>query len=97
MLHLDGALVEATELLRVDITLLSIARVAVVDLGLPGRDTFHEHLLDIFKRLSSCLGEEEECVDRHRRAEDTEDDVDPPLDVDKGGRDEVGQSEVLGS
>lgn len=95
MLHLDGALLKATNLLRVDVALLSIARVAVVDLGLPCRDAFHEHLFDVFKCLSSCLGEQEERVDCHRCAEDTEDDVDLPLDVNEGRRDEVGQSEVL--
>jgi hypothetical protein len=95
--HLDGAFIKATELLRVDIALLSIARIAVVDFGLPGRNAFHEHLLDVFKGLSSCLGEQEECVNCHRRTENAEDYVDPPLDVDEGGRDKVRQSEVLES
>jgi hypothetical protein len=33
-------------------------------------------------------------VDSHGEAEDTEDDVDAPLDVDEGGWDEVGKGEV---
>lgn len=95
ILHLDRVVVEASKFLWINDTLLSTTGSAEVDFGLPGGDTFHEHLLNILKGLSSCLRKHEECVDRHGRAEDTEDDVNLPLDVDESGRDEVGQSKVL--
>mgnify|MGYP004508925811 CR=1 FL=1 len=89
VLHLDRAVVEATDLLRVNDTLLSTAGGVEVNLGLPGRNALHKHLLNVLESLSSCLGEHEEGVDCHGCAEDTKDDVDFPLDVDEGRRDEV--------
>jgi hypothetical protein len=89
ILHLDRAAVEATDLLRIDVALLGTAG-RVIHLGLPGGYTLHEHLLDIFQRLSGCLGEHEEGVDRHGGAEDAEDEVDLPLDGDESWRNEVG-------
>jgi hypothetical protein len=85
---------KTSSLLVVNLATLSTTSAAVLNLGLPGWNTSHEHFLHIFKSLSSCLGEEEESVDSHGEAEDTEDDVDAPLDVDEGGWDEVGKGEV---
>jgi hypothetical protein len=85
---------KTSSLLVVNFATLSTASAAVLNLGLPGWNASHEHLLHILKSLSSCLGEEEESVDSHGEAEDTEDDVDAPLDVDEGGWDEVGKGEV---
>lgn len=76
------------------VALLRLSRALVVDTCLPGWHAAHEHLLDIFERLSARLGEAEEDVDGHGCAEDTEDDVHLPLDVDERGRDEVREGEV---
>ena len=53
-----------------------------------------EDLLDFLEGLLGGLGEDEEHVEEHCYAEDTEHDVDLPSDVGKCGRDEVGKSEV---
>jgi hypothetical protein len=81
-------------LLVINLATLSSASVTVVNLGLPRRCTQHEHLLNILKCLSSGFGEEEESVESHGGAEDAEDDVDAPLDVDERGWDEVREGEV---
>lgn len=81
-------------LLVADIASLRPPRRLVVDVRLPRRHTREEQLLDILERLTARLGEAEEDVDRHGRAEDTEDDVHLPLDVDERGRNKVTQSEV---
>lgn len=51
-------------------------------------------LLHLLEGLLAGLGEEEEHVEEHCYAEDTEHDVDFPSDVGKCGRDEIGESEV---
>ena len=81
-------------LLVVNLATLSTASVAVFDPSLPSGNSSHEHLLNILERLSSRLGEQEESVNSHGETEDTEDDVDAPLDVDESGWDEVGEGEV---
>jgi hypothetical protein len=53
-----------------------------------------ENLLDLLEGLLGGLGEDEQHVEEHCYAEDTEHDVDLPSDVGKCGRDEVGKSEV---
>lgn len=53
-----------------------------------------EHLLDLLEGLARGLGEGEEHVQEHDGVEDTEDDVDLPLDVDERGWDEVAEGEV---
>jgi hypothetical protein len=88
ILHLDRAAVEATNLLWIDVALFGTAG-CVVHVGLPGGHTLHEHLFDIFQRLSGCFREHEEGVDGHGGAEDTEDKVDLPLDGNESRRDEV--------
>lgn len=88
-------MIEASKLLWINDTLLGTAGGVEVNLGLPSRNALHEHILDIFKSLSGCLREHEESVYCHGCAEDTEDDVDLPLNVDKSGRHKVGQSKVL--
>lgn len=93
--HPDRAVVEATDLLRVNHTLLGTAGSAVVNLSLPGGNTIQEHLFNVLESLSSCLWEQEESVDCHGCAEDTEDNVDLPLNVDKCRGHEVGQCKVL--
>jgi hypothetical protein len=76
---------------------------AGIDVCLPGWRTniletawrgIIEDLLDLLEGLLAGLGEEEEHVEEHRYAEDSEYDVDFPSDVGKCGRDEVGESEV---
>ena len=52
--------------------------------------------LDLLERLARRLGEGEEDVHQHREIEHPEDDVRLPLDVDKGGRDEVAEGEIEG-
>jgi hypothetical protein len=66
--------------------------------GLPGRSSdvadalgVLEHSGDLLKRLTSCFCEHEEDVDPHGNAEDTEDDVSLPSDVDESRRDEIAQ------
>lgn len=81
-------------LLSIQITPLRPLNIAVVNLCLPCRHTRQEHLLDVFERLACSLGEHEERVDCHGRAEDAENDIDAPLDVDEGRWDEVGECEV---
>lgn len=73
-------------------------------LGLPRRRAdvaravrVFEHLVDFLERLSGRLREEEEDMDRHSCAEDTEDDVCLPGDVDEGWRDKVAEGEAGGS
>ncbi len=53
-----------------------------------------EDLLDLLKGLLGGLREDEQHVEEHCYAEDTEHDVDFPSDVGKCGRNEVGKSEV---
>lgn len=53
-----------------------------------------EHSGDLLKRLASCFREAQEDVEPHCDAEDTEDNVGVPSDVDEGRRDEVAKSEV---
>lgn len=90
----DRAVLKTSSLLVVNLATLSTTSVAVFDLGLPCWDTSHEHLLNILECLSSCLREKEESVDSHGEAEDTEDEVDAPLDVNEGGWDEIRESKV---
>jgi len=92
VLNPNGAVLKT--LLVINLATLSTASVAVFNPSLPSGNSSHEHLLNILKRLSSRLGEQEERVDSHGEAEDTEDDVDAPLDVDESGWDEVGEGEV---
>ena len=92
VLNPNGAVLET--LLVINLATLSTASVAVFDPSLPSGNSSHEHLLNILERLSSRLGEQEERVDSHGETEDTEDDVDAPLDVDESGWDEVGEGEV---
>ena len=73
------------------------------DVRLPGRcahvlqtQGIREHGLDVLERLAGGFGEEEEDVQEHGDAEDAEDDVDLPLDVDKSGGHEVTEGEVEG-
>ena len=87
-------MLKTSGLLVVNLATLGTTSAAVLNLGLPGWNTSHEHLLHILKSLSSCLREEEESVDSHGEAEDTKDDIDAPLDVDEGGWNEVGKGEV---
>jgi hypothetical protein len=61
-----------------------------INLCFPSRDIVFKHEGDVFERLSCGFREQEECVDRHGGAKDAKDDVHFPLDVDEGGRDEVG-------
>lgn len=72
-------------------------------LGLPRRRSdvaravrVFEHVVDFLERLSGRLREEEEDMDRHSCAEDTEDDVCLPGDVDESWRDEVAEGEAGG-
>jgi hypothetical protein len=85
---------KSSSLLAVNLATLGTAGAAVFDPRLPCRGTRHEHFLDILESLARRLGEEEESVDCHGGAEDAEDEVDAPLDVDESGWDEVGEGEV---
>lgn len=74
-----------------------------LDFGLPSRrskvlDTIGilKHRLGLFKSLSSCLGEEEEDVDKGCEVEHAEDDVCLPLDVREGGRHKDSEDGVEG-
>lgn len=69
--------------------------------GLPGGSTdvadalgVLEHSGDFLKRLPGRFREAKEDVKPHGNAEDTEDNVGVPSDVDEGGRNEVAKSEV---
>jgi hypothetical protein len=85
---------KSNSLLVVNLATLGAAGTAVLDPCLPCRGTRHEHFFHILESLSRRLGEEEEGVDCHGGAEDAEDEVDAPLDVDESGWDEVGEGEV---
>lgn len=90
LLSVDRALMARHSCLLVaHVTNLRTTDVLVLDARLPRRDALEEHLFNIFKGLAGRLGETEEGVDGHGSAEDTEDDIDFPLDVDEGRRDEV--------
>ena len=96
-------MLKARHLLRVYMSLLQLDRLPRNDMRLPrqGPDEFRsqrvrKHVLDLFQRLARRLREGEEDVDSHGEAEDAEDEVRLPLDVFKGGRDEVAQSEIKG-
>jgi hypothetical protein len=77
-------------LLRIHTAIRSSAPGTKIDFCLPSRDIVFKHKGHIFERLSCGFREQEECVDRHGGAKDAKDDVHFPLDVDEGGRDEVG-------
>jgi hypothetical protein len=71
--------------------------------GLPGwrteileaaRRSVIEDFFYFFERLLASLGEEEEDVDKHCYAEDTENYVDFPSNIGECGWDKVGKSEV---
>lgn len=71
--------------------------------GLPGGNTdvrntswVGEDGLDVLEGLTGGLGEHEKYMNEHGSTEDTEDDVDLPLDVLEGRGDEPTQSEVEG-
>ncbi len=89
-------------LFRIHLTSLQ-SSCAGIDVCLPGwctniletaRRGIIEDLLHLLEGLLAGFGEEEEHVEEHCYAEDTEHDVDFPSDVGKCGRDEVGESEV---
>jgi len=91
------------ELLLVRAGLLQHSGTGERALGLPGWDTdvrdpggIGEDSLDLLERLTAGLREHEERVDTHDGAEDTEQDVDLPLDIFKGRWHEVTESEVEG-
>ena len=56
--------------------------------------TIVEDILHFFKRLLAGLGEDEEDVNEHSHAEDTEDYVDLPSDICESGRHKICESEV---
>lgn len=72
-------------LLIVGVASFVLAAVAGLGARLPGGNAAQEHLLDILKSLSSRLREAQEGVDGHGGAEDAEDEVNLPLDVDESG------------
>lgn len=94
-----GAVLEATLL---HIAALQSLGAAEALLGLPGGNTnvldallvVGEDVLDLLESLSSGLGEHEEDVEEHGGAEDGEDEVDLPLDIDERRRNEVGEGKV---
>jgi hypothetical protein len=94
ILHPLRAMFKRLSLLRVQITLLYAARVAVVHLCLPSRNVCEEHFLDIFERLSGGFREHEESVDSHGSAENAENKIDFPLDIDESGWYEIREGEV---
>lgn len=74
-----------------------------LDLSLPSRCAkvldavgVLEHRLGLFQSLSSCLGEEEEDVDKGCEVEHAEDDVGLPLDIGEGGGNEDSEDGVEG-
>lgn len=85
-----------------NLAVLQSCRAAETLLRLPGGnanvldaiDLVGEDGLNLFQRLASRLGEHKEDVEEHGRAEDGEDKVRLPLDVDKRGGNEVGESKV---
>ncbi len=89
-------------LFRIHLTSLQ-SSCAGVDVCLPGwrtniletaRRGIIEDLLHLLERLLASLGKEEEHVEEHCYAEDTEHDVDFPSDAGKCGRDEISESKV---
>lgn len=58
------------------------------------RSVVVKDLLDLFQRLLTGLGEEEECMDEHASTEYAEDDVHLPLDVGEGWGHEICESKV---
>ena len=96
-------MLKVRHLLRVHVSLLQLNRLPRNNVRLPrqGPDELRsqrvrKHVLDLLQRLARRLREGEEDVDGHGEAEDTEDEVRLPLDIFKGGRDEVAQGEVEG-
>ena len=88
-------------LLGIDLAGLEQSGVVELLVGLPresadvlGSERVGEHLLDLLERLACSLGEGEQDVQEHGGVEDTEDDVDLPLNVDESGWDEVAEGEV---
>jgi len=91
------------DLFGVDMALLSQNGLTGGDPCLPGRSTdvldsvlVGENIFNLFQSLACGFGEHEEDVNEHDNAEDAKEDVGPPLDVDKGRRDEVSQSKIEG-
>jgi len=72
----------------------SLCKAALDLVALPWRNVGVEQDVNLFECLSVGLWEHEEDVDGHGEAEDTENDVGPPLDVGKGWCDEVRKREV---
>ena len=64
------------------------------DVRLPRRGLGEEHTLHLLKGLSSSLGKKEKDVDCHGGAKDGEDEIDLPLNVDKGWWYKVAECEV---
>lgn len=86
-----------------DITSLQSKRSLGMLSGLPGRGTnvrnaigIGEDVVDFLERFTGSLREEEEGVDKHGSAEDTEDDVRLPADIGKSHGGEQTQSSVEG-
>lgn len=87
-------MLERATLLKLDFSSFLGLDALPVDSCLPSRCATEEHILNLFQGLSGCFWEEEESMYSHTEAEDTEDEVGLPLDVDKGWRCEVAKCKI---
>jgi len=87
-------MIKTNLLLGIEFPALGTAGAAVLNLGLPGRHTSHEHLLNVLERLSGSFGEQEKGMDCHCRTENAEYKVDFPLNTDKCGRNKIRERKV---
>lgn len=99
-----GALfVEFRHFLRIALTALQQHRTLGGDMGLPSQGTdilwpsrIRKNIFNLFECLACRFREHEEDVDEHGGAEDTENDICPPLDAHKRWGNEVAEGKVEG-